>query len=141
MPIKSAADASLAWKNAGTTAGPKWTAGVQATTKDPGALAAAQVQKLLTNLTAAIQSGKWQRRVTDGGPQKWKNACADKQPNFVQGFTAGQGNYQTAYNDMLPTMTATQTKIQGMAKVTLADSIARAAEWMTDLHNYRLNRQ
>lgn len=140
MSIASSQSAADRWKQAGASSQQRFVDGVNSTQKDPGALAAAQVQKLLTNLTQAITSGRWQRAVTAMGPAAWKQVTVAKAANWGVGIAASVDKYRAAYDAMLPTMQATQSRIDGMPSATLADSIARATEWMTSLHNYKLNK-
>jgi hypothetical protein len=140
LPIPSPQVAAQRWVAGAQAGAQKYTANVQATTKDPTALAIAQQQKLVLNFNAAVQSGHWQRKLSAVGAAGWKAAVAAKgAANFATGVTAAQTKYEQAIAPVLAIEATLQQQVDAMPKVTIADSIARAAAWINGLHQWKLS--
>lgn len=138
MPIKDAGAATAKY-TAGASAGQAaYSAGVQATTKDPTALAVAAQAKLQANFLAALQSGRWARNLQAVGAAGWKAAVLAKAANYGVGIAAGATKYQAAYQSMLPQMQSLQAQIDAMPNVTIGDANARSAAWATGMRNWKL---
>ena len=138
MPIKDAGAATAKY-TAGASAGQAaYSAGVQATTKDPTALAVAAQAKLQANFLAALQSGRWARNLQAVGASGWKAAVLAKAANYGVGIAAGATKYQAAYQSMLPQMQSLQAQIDAMPNVTIGDANARSAAWATGMRNWKL---
>lgn len=138
MAIKDAGAATAAY-TAGASAGQaNYVAGVQATTKDPTALAVQAQAKLQANFLAALQSGRWARNLQAVGLTGWKSAVVAKAGNYATGIAAGATKYSQAYAAMLPQMQSLQAQIDGMPNVTIGDANARSAAWATGMRNWKL---
>lgn len=122
----------IAGAQAGTS---KWVAGIEGTTKDPTALAIANQGAMLANVTQAVTSGRWAAGLRRAGKAKWQSNSVAKQANFAAGVQAGESAYQQAMSTWLPFMATVQSQVAGMAKGTLAASIARSTAWQTALYN------
>jgi hypothetical protein len=136
MPV-DAATATQRWQAAAGSAQTAYTQGVQNTTKDPTALAAAQAQKMLNGVTQAVTSGYWQRRLADVGQNGWKQATVAKAANYGVGVQASASKYQAGYQAFWNYMTPYEQQLQSMPKATLADSIARATFWIQNSAAYQ----
>lgn len=129
------------WATQAGAAGQRYAEGVARTDKDPTQLAAAQAQKMLTNVTQAITSGLWQRRLADVGKQGWQAAVAAKgAANYATGVAASKQRFQQAMVPLLAYEASLQQRVNSMPKGSLPDSIARATEWITGMAAYRQNR-
>jgi len=137
MALKSAQQAGQAWLNAAPSATQAYVAGVQGTTVDPTALAAAQAQKALLNYSAVINSGEWARRLADAGITKWKQNTLAKQGNYSTGYQAGQTAYEQGYTSFWNYMSPYLNQLYAMPKTTLADSIARATFFIQNAAAYQ----
>lgn len=136
--IPDAATVTQRWVSGATGAAQRYKEGVDNTTKDPTALAVAQVQKLQNNFMAAIQSGRWQRNLQAVGRAGWQAAVDAKgAANYATGINAAAQKYQEKIAPVLAYEATLQQRIQGMPKATLADSIARATEWITGMARYK----
>lgn len=135
MPIDAATAAQRYAASAGTAV-TRYTEGVQATNKDVGQLAAAQAQKMLTNVSQAVTSGYWARRVIEGG-QKWKANTVAKAGNYSTGIQQGSQAYQQGYASFWNYMGPYWNQLQSMPSNNLSDSIARATFWITNAANYQ----
>jgi len=132
-----ASTAAQRWQQSASGAQTRYTEGVQATQKDPTALAAAQASKMLQGVQQAITSGRWQRRLAEVGPQGWKSATLAKANNYSTGIAASGNKYQQGYGAFASYMQPYQNQIQSMPKNSLADSIARATAWIQNAANYK----
>lgn len=132
-----ATTAAQRWQQSASGAQARYTEGVQATTKDPTALAAAQASKMLAGVQQAVQSGRWQRRLAEVGAAGWKSSTVSKAGNYSTGINASGPKYQQGYGQFAAYMQPYQNQIDSMPKATLADSIARATAWITNAANYK----
>lgn len=125
------------WVQAAGSAGAAYAAGVQNTTKDPTSLAAAQAQKMLAGVNAAVTTGYWQKRLADVGQSGWKAAVQAKQANYGVGVAAAENKYVAGITNFWNFMTPVLNQIDSMPKVTIADSIARATTWIQAAASYQ----
>jgi hypothetical protein len=96
--------------------------------------------KLLANVTQAISSGYWARRLADVGTQGWKQATLAKAANFSVGIAAGEDKYRTAMQTWLPIIQSTSQQVQSMPNASFQDSLNRMTAFATALHNAKLSR-
>lgn len=106
---------------------PSITAGVNAVTEAPGAKAAAQEQKMLTKVTASIQSGKWASRVQGVTLGDWKSNTIAAIPNIAAGAQRKKGKYMKFAQDFLPVAAQVSAQVAGMPHNTVEDAVARSA--------------
>lgn len=135
--VIDAATAQTRWKDSAQTAQPRWLAGVQNSTKDPTALAAAQANKMLQGVQQAVQSGYWQRRLADAGKAGWIQGATDKQNNYGNGISNSGTKYQAGYAAFWNYMTPYLNQILAMPKTSIADSIARASAFIQYSSQYQ----
>jgi hypothetical protein len=132
-----ASTAAQRWQQSASGAQTRYTEGVQATSVDPTALAAAQASKMLQGVQQAITSGRWQRRLAEVGAAGWKSATLAKANNYSTGIAASANKYQQGYGAFAAYMQPYQNQINSMPKNSLADSIARATAWIQNAANYK----
>lgn len=126
------------WVSGATGAAQRYKDGVTNTQKDPTALAVQQVQKLQANFVQAITSGRWQRNLQAVGKAGWQAAVEAKgAANFSTGVQAARQKYMEKIAPVLAYEATLQQRVQAMPKTTLADSIARATEWITGMARYK----
>ena len=130
MAVPSATTAGTSWLQGAQGAQPKWLQGIQTTTVDPTAAAAAASNKMLLGVQNAVNSGYWARRLADVGKSGWQAACVAKQNNYGTGIAAGQNKYEAGYTAFWNYAAPQLQSVLSMPKVTLADSIARATAWI-----------
>jgi hypothetical protein len=140
MAIPDAATVADRWVGAAGAAQARFTEGVQTTTKDPTALAVAQISKLQNNFVQSVTSGRWQRNLQRVGKTGWQSATVAKASNFSTGVNAAKDKYMAAMGPVLQIEAQVQAQVQAMPKATLQDSINRMTTWATALHNWKLNR-
>lgn len=135
--VVDAATAQQRWQSAASTAQTRYTEGVQTTTSDPTALAAAQAQKMLNGVSAAVTSGYWQRRLADVGKAGWQSATLAKANNYSTGIQASGTKYQQGYQAFWNYATPYLNQVLTMPKNNLSDSIARASAWIQAAGSYQ----
>lgn len=137
MPFPDPAATAQKWSQAAATAQAAFADGVQRTTKDPTALAAAAAQRMLSGVQQAVTSGYWQRRLQEVGSAGWKAAVLAKQANYGVGVAAAQSKYQQGIQSFWNYMGPTLAQIESMPDNTLQDAIARSTAWITAAAAYQ----
>jgi len=100
--------------------------GIDRVTENPCEKAAAKQDKMLTNLTAAVTSGKWAAGLKRVPLEKWKAAARDKGVNRIAAGIDGAKEKVIAFAEvLLPHIDRGQEKIKTMPDITLDDSINR----------------
>ena len=104
--------------------------GVMAVTEAPTAKAAAKADKMLANLTQAVQSGKWARRLKAVGLEDWRTKTLEKGLNRIaQGIDSAYDKQVEFASQLLPFEATLQAKVEAMPDATLEDSISKMVEW------------
>jgi len=100
--------------------------GIDRVTESPTAKAAAKADKMLTNLTSAVQSGKWASGLKRVSLEEWKRKTRDVGVNRIAaGIDASKDKVIAFAEELLPHIDRGQEKIKGMPDITLDDSINR----------------
>ena len=94
--MKTAQQAAANWQAASGRAGPAWTQGIQQTQKDQAALAAAAQPRWLQGVQDAAANNRFANGVTRRGTPYWKSQSEKKSSNYINGYTAGADNYNSA---------------------------------------------
>lgn len=126
------------WQRRYSAAAPDMSRGVQRVDVSPTEKAAGKREKMLQNLTAAVQSGKWEaglRRVT---LNDWKKAYIDVGiPRASQGANAATPKVSAFASQLLPYQDSLKSKIEGMPDLTLEDNIARMTTWIRGMAQFK----
>ncbi len=131
MPKGTPTSATQKWLRNLKASGPSATDGANSVDVAPGQQAAAQQEKMLTNLTEAVNSGKWARNVAAVSLTEWKEAYIKKGiPAMQRGADMGQSKMQDYLQFAFPVIEQLQNEIANMPDGSLEDSIARSAEWI-----------
>jgi len=100
--------------------------GIDRVTESPTAKAASKQDKMLTNLTASVNSGKWAAGLKRVSLEDWKKKTRDVGVNRIAaGIDAASSKVVAFAEDLLPHIDRGQEKIKGMSDVTLDDNINR----------------
>lgn len=100
--------------------------GVERVTEAPGALAAAKEKKMRQNLLAAIDNGKWRRRVSSVSLDSWKADMLEKGVGRVTGGLERAKDKTIEFaGKLIAHQNAILAKLDTMPDLTLEDSIAR----------------
>lgn len=112
--------------------------GIERVNTAPGERAAAAQEAMQTNLNEAINSGRWARRVAGVSLQDWKNAALEKGVNRIAGGAqASQAKMQRIAQELLPAVDSAASEARAMPKVTIEDSIQRAATFMRRMREFK----
>jgi hypothetical protein len=104
---------------------------VNAVTTAPGIQAAKKADKMLTNITNAITSGRWGRRVSSVSLQDWQSAMINKGiPRISQGIDAAAPKVEAFFAEFFPHLEKIEAEVKAMPDLTLEDNINRAVHAM-----------
>ena len=112
--------------------------GVERVTESPTAKAASKEAKMIANLTAAVQSGKWARRLRAVTLEEWKDKTLTKGiGRIAAGIDAAHGK-QVAFAEKLLAFESTLLdKVEKMPDMTLEDSIAKMTAWARGMSKFQ----
>ncbi len=102
--MKSAATAQANWQGASGRAGSAWVQGIQSTTKDQAALAAAAQPRWLQGVQDAAANNRFAAGVQRRGTGYWKSQSEAKSANYTGGYAAGANNYGSAIGKLMNDM-------------------------------------
>ncbi len=112
--------------------------GIDRVTVNPCELAAAKQAKMLANLTAAVNDGRWAaglKRVTlEAWKDKAKNVGAGRIP---AGIAAAKAKVIAFAEQLLPHIDAGQAKIANLPDITLEDNINRMVEFTRHMADFK----
>jgi len=111
--------------------------GIENVTEAPTAKAAAKASKMHANLTEAVNSGKWARRLTAVTLEEWKEKALTKGlPRIAAGIDAAHDKQVRFATQLFAHENRVMSKIDGMPDLTLEDSISRVTTWMRDMATF-----
>lgn len=99
--MKSPQQANARWTQAAPSATTAWTDGINSTTKDQAALAAAAQPAWLAGVQDAAANNRFANGVTRRGTQYWKSQSAAKSQSYSLGYQAGSANQLSAITKIL----------------------------------------
>lgn len=100
--------------------------GVQRVTVNPCELAAAKKDKMIQNLTAAVQDGRWEAGLKRVTLEDWKDKMINVGIGRVAtGIAQAKAKVIAFAEQLLPHIDAGQAKLKSMSDLTLEDNIAR----------------
>lgn len=112
--------------------------GIERVTENPCDKAAAKQDKMLTNLTAAVQSGKWAAGLKRVPLEKWKKQARDVGVNRIAaGIDAAKEKTIAFAEQLLPHIDRGQEKIKSMPDVTLDDNINRMVSFVRHMGEFK----
>lgn len=131
-------DAAAKWASrlSGSTA--EITRGVDSVTENPMQKAATKKDKMLRNLTAAVNSGKWEAGLNRVSLTDWKNAIKNKGiPRISAGAQAAQPKMAAFMTQLLPYQDNLKGQIEAMPDLSLEDNIQRMAAWVRGMADFK----
>lgn len=100
--------------------------GIDRVTENPCEKAASKQDKMLTNLTAAVSSGKWAAGLKRVSLEEWKKKARDIGVNRIAAGIDGAKDKVVSFAEvLLPHIDRGTAKIKSMPDVTLDDNINR----------------
>lgn len=112
--------------------------GVENVTSNPCAAAAKKADKMLNNLTAAVQSGKWARNLGRVTLEDWKSKMLTKGVNRIAtGIDEAAEKVKSFASQLLPHVDAGVSKVKKMPDLTIEDSVNRAAAFIRHMADFK----
>lgn len=112
--------------------------GIDRVTVNPCELAAAKQDKMLQNLTAAVQSGKWKAGLQRVSLQQWQDRAKNVGVGRIaSGIAAAKDKVIAFAEQLLPHIDAGQNKIKTMPDITLEDNIARMVSFTRHMSEFK----
>ena len=112
-------------------------AGVQRVSTAPTAQAAKKADKMLANVSKAVQSGKWASRLNKVTLQDWQQATVNKgTPRIAAGIDGAAAKVVDFATQLLPYQDALASKVNALPDLTLEDSINRATTWIRGMAQF-----
>jgi len=105
--------------------------GIDRVTENPCEKAAAKQDKMLMNLTASVNSGKWANGLKRVGLEDWKKKARDIGVNRVAAGIDGAKDKVVSFAEvLLPHIDRGIAKIKAMPDITLDDNINRMTSFV-----------
>ena len=112
--------------------------GIDRVDVNPCDLAVAKQDKMLANLTASVQSGKWADGLKRVSLEDWKRKARDVGVNRVAaGIDAAKDKTIAFAEQLLPHIDRERAKLAGMADITLDDNINRMTSFIRGMSNFK----
>jgi len=112
--------------------------GVERVTEAPTKKAAEKAEKMLTNLTESVRSGKWAAGLNRVGLDEWKSKMLNKGVNRVAtGIDEAAAKVEAFASELLPHIDSGVSKIKKMGDVTLEDNINRMVEFTRHMSKFK----
>jgi hypothetical protein len=111
--------------------------GIEKVDEAPTAKAAQKQDKMLQNLTHAVQSGVWASRLKAVSLDEWKNKALNKGLGRIASGIDGAKDKQVAFaSQLLDYQKGLLSKVEKMPDLTLEDSINRMTEWVRGMSKF-----
>lgn len=110
-----------------------YTDGIQNTTVDPTALAAANQAGYLAGVQSSVNL--WRQNLLAVGKQGWQSASVAKAGNYGTGISAGKDKFQKGMGTWLPIIQSVGAAAKAMPGQTVDQRIARSAYVAKTLYN------
>jgi len=112
--------------------------GIDRVTESPTAKAALKQDKMLANLTASVQSGKWANGLKRVSLDDWKKQTRDIGVNRIAAGIDGASAKVVAFAEqLLPHIDTQVAKIKAMPDITLEDSISRMTTFVRGMAEFK----
>lgn len=112
--------------------------GIDRVTESPTEKAAAKQEKMLSNLTSAVQSGKWASGLKRVTLEDWKRKARDVGVNRISaGIDAAKGKVVAFAEELLPHIDRGQAKIASMPDTTIDDNINRMVSFVRHMGEFK----
>jgi len=112
--------------------------GIDRVTENPCEKAAAKQDKMLANLTASVNSGKWAGGLKRVSLEDWKKKARDIGVNRIAAGIDGAKDKVVAFAEkLLPHIDRQREKIKAMPDVTLDDNINRMTSFIRGMAEFK----
>lgn len=112
--------------------------GIDRVTVNPCELAAAKQDKMLTNLTAAVNDGRWKAGLQRVSLEQWKDKAKNVGAGRIaSGINAAKAKVIAFAEQLLPHIDAGTAKLKTMPDITLEDNIARMTSFIRHMAEFK----
>jgi hypothetical protein len=112
--------------------------GIDRVTENPCEKAAAKQDKMLANLTAAVNDGKWSAGLKRVDLATWKKQARDVGANRIAaGIDAAKDKVVSFAEELLPHIDRAKAAISGMPDITLDDNINRMTSFIRRMAEFK----
>ena len=112
--------------------------GIDRVTVNPCELAAAKQDKMLANLTAAVNEGRWAAGLKRVSLEEWKKAARDVGVGRIAAGIDAAAEKVTAFAEqLLPHIDAGQAAIKSLPDITLEDNINRMVTFTRHMAKFK----
>lgn len=113
-------------------------AGIDRVTENPCEKAAAKKDKMLANLTRAVNDGKYERGLKRVSLEEWKRKARDIGVNRIAaGIDGAKEKVISFAEELLPHIDRGREKIKAMPDVTLDDNINRMTSFIRHMSEFK----
>jgi len=138
---KTARQSTEKWQRNMKGAGQTIREGIDRVTEAPGVKAAAAQDKMLSNVTESITSGKWGRRVASVSLSEWKEKAITKGiPRLSAGVDGSVSKVENALGQIIDHADRGLDILDGMPSVTLEDNIQRMTAFIRHMATLEVSR-
>lgn len=112
--------------------------GIDRVTVNPCELAAAKQEKMLANLTASVNDGRWAAGLNRVSLAMWKDKAKNVGAGRIaSGINAAKAKVIAFAEELLPHIDAGQAKLTTMPDITLEDNIARMTSFIRHMAEFK----
>ena len=112
--------------------------GISNVTESPTMKAASRADKMLTNLSKAVQNGTWGNRLKAVSLDEWKEKMLNKGlPRVAGGIDAAKSKVVDFASQLLPAIDSAKKDIQSMPDLTLEDNINRMTTFIRKMSQFK----
>lgn len=112
--------------------------GIDRVTVNPCELAAAKQEKMLANLTAAVNDGRWKAGLQRVSLEQWKDKAKNVGAGRIaSGINAAKAKVIAFAEQLLPHIDAGTAKLKTMPDITLEDNIARMTSFIRHMAEFK----
>lgn len=134
MGMPTAQEVQEKWARKLKASGQDITNGIKRVSEAPGVKAARQKNVMLSNLSEAVNSGKWEKKVAGVSLQDWQNAAINKGVGRIgAGVDGAKDKATAAFADVLSDVAATVSEVERTPRGDLSTNIGRAVTMMTGM--------
>lgn len=141
MAKMTAAEQAAKWKQRTKNATADYRAGIERVTESPMEKAAGKQDKMLQNLTAAINSGKWANNLRSVPLSKWKESAINKGlPRISAGVDAAEPTMAKFVGQLNQHQDAIRDELKSMPDLTLQDNLQRMLHNATRMSEFKFEK-
>lgn len=112
--------------------------GIDRVTVNPCELAAAKKEKMLANLTASVNDGRWEAGLRRVSLADWKDKAKNVGAGRIAtGINAAKAKVIAFAEELLPHIDAGQAALKTLPDITLEDNIARMTSFIRHMANFK----